>query len=207
MAYNPNTNITAINGVAPATDSGVTGTGVSRVVLATNVGLPAGAAIIGALTANQSVNVAQMNGVATTMGNGVVGTGVQRVAIASDNSAFNVIATPVTPTPSNFNSAATTNATSLKASAGTLFGLTATNNGAAVMFLKLYNKASAPTVGTDVPILVASVPANGVPLSIVLGASGHRFATGIAYATTNLIADSDTTAIAASQCKAAFDYV
>lgn len=47
--------------------------------------IPAGANIIGALSANQSVNVAQINGVTATMGNGVSGTGVQRVTIASDS--------------------------------------------------------------------------------------------------------------------------
>lgn len=52
--------------------------------------LGAGAAVIGALTANQSVNNAQVNGVALSTGNGVSGTGVQRVAIASDNTPFSV---------------------------------------------------------------------------------------------------------------------
>lgn len=48
--------------------------------------IPAGTAIIGALTANQSVNVAQVNGVTLTTGTGVAGTGTQRVAVASDSS-------------------------------------------------------------------------------------------------------------------------
>lgn len=46
-----------------------------------------------ALSANQSVNNAQIGGVAPLMGNGITGTGSQRVTIASDNTAFNVIAT------------------------------------------------------------------------------------------------------------------
>jgi hypothetical protein len=52
--------------------------------------LGAGAATIGALTANQSVNAAQINGVTPLMGNGVTGTGSQRVTIASDNTAFQI---------------------------------------------------------------------------------------------------------------------
>jgi len=116
--------------------------------------------------------------------------------------------TPTTGTTSiAINSAATTNATSVKASAGTLYQLAATNNGAAVCFLKLYNKASAPTVGTDTPISVISIPASGIPVSIDLGALGYRFTTGIALALTNLIADSDTTAIAASQVKVIGSYI
>jgi len=47
--------------------------------------LGAGAATIGALTANQSINVAQIAGTTTAVNNGVVGAGVQRVTIASDS--------------------------------------------------------------------------------------------------------------------------
>lgn len=116
--------------------------------------------------------------------------------------------TPLTPTAAtNLTSAATTNATSVKASAGRIFVLSATNNGAAVCFLKLYNKASAPTVGTDVPVQVMSIPANGVPLMLEFGALGLQFTTGIAYAITNLIGDADTTAIAANQVKLMMSYV
>lgn len=116
--------------------------------------------------------------------------------------------TPATPTAAtNLNSAATTNATSVKASAGRIMALSATNNGAAVCFLKLYNKASAPTVGTDTPVQVLSIPANGVPLNLNCGPLGLQFSTGIAYAITNLIGDADTTAIAAGQVKLMMSYV
>lgn len=53
-----------------------------RVTLTT--ALPAGASIIGALSANQSVNEAQINGVTTLTGAGVAGTGTQRVSVAQD---------------------------------------------------------------------------------------------------------------------------
>jgi hypothetical protein len=39
----------------------------------------------------------------------------------------------------------------VKASAGQVYSLFVSNINAAVRYLKLYNKASAPTVGTDVP--------------------------------------------------------
>lgn len=48
-------------------------------------------------------------------------------------------------------SAATTNATSVKTSVGRLAQIRGYNAGAAGRYLKLYNKASAPTVGTDTP--------------------------------------------------------
>lgn len=104
------------------------------------------------------------------------------------------------------NSAATTNATSVKASAGSLVGLNVSNIGAAAAYLKLYNKASAPTVGTDVPVLTIPLPAGAV-VDLDLGTLGRVFTTGIALAITNLAADSDTTAIAAGQVKAFGSYI
>lgn len=117
-----------------------------------------------------------------------------------------VTATPATPSASNINSAATTNATSVKSTAGTLYRVTASNVGAGAAYLKLYNKASAPTVGTDVPVLVVPIPASSVQ-NIEFGTAGHRFTTGIALAITNLAADSDTTAIAANQVKVLTAYI
>lgn len=114
--------------------------------------------------------------------------------------------TPATPTPSNVNSAANTNATLVKGSAGTLFNIGASNTGAAAAFIKLYNKATAPTVGTDVPVLTLVVPAGG-NVDFDLGPMGHRFATGIGLAITNLAADTDTTAVAASQVKVLTSYI
>lgn len=114
--------------------------------------------------------------------------------------------TPATPTPSNVNSTATTNATLVKGSAGTLYNIGASNTGAAAAFIKLYNKATAPTVGTDVPVLTLVVPASG-NVDFDLGPMGHRFSAGIGLAITNLAADSDTTAIAASQVKVLTSYI
>lgn len=91
--------------------------------------------------------------------------------------------------------AATTNATSGKASAGTVHSYEAYNTTAAVKYLKLYNKASAPTVGTDTPVRTIAIPPNGR----VHGTfpSGFYMGTGIAYALTGAAADADTTALAA----------
>ena len=114
--------------------------------------------------------------------------------------------TPATPTASNINSAATTNATLVKASAGTLYNIGASNTGGAAAFIKLYNKATAPTVGTDVPVLVLVVPAGG-NVDFDLGPMGHRFATGIGLAITNLAADTDTTAVAAAQVKVLTSFI
>ena len=117
-----------------------------------------------------------------------------------------VTATNTTPTALNTNSAATTNPVLVKGSAGTLFSIAASNIGAAAAYLKLYNKATAPTVGTDVPVLTIQIPASGVQ-QFDFGTLGHRFATGIGIGITGAAADNDTTAIAAAQVKVLTSYV
>lgn len=114
--------------------------------------------------------------------------------------------TPATPTPIAINSAATTNASVVKASAGTLFGLTLWNNGAAAAFVKLFNKATAPVPGTDTPVMVIPIGA-GAMVQLNFSDLGHRFATGIGIAITNLQADLDATAIAAGQVKVVGSYI
>lgn len=101
-------------------------------------------------------------------------------------------------TPFTLISAATTNATSVKASAGTLYGIYAYNNGAATAYLKLYNKATAPTVGTDTAVMTFMLPAGGGS-NIPIPAQGIAFGTGIAYAITGLGTTADTTAVALAQ--------
>lgn len=91
--------------------------------------------------------------------------------------------------------AASTNATSVKASAGDVGKISGFNAAAAKRYLKLYNKASAPVVGTDTPVLTLTLPA-GAPFNFDLG--NHYFSTGIAYALTVNGADADTTALTAA---------
>lgn len=114
--------------------------------------------------------------------------------------------TLVAPTALNINSAATTNATSVKTSAGTLYNISASNTNAAARYLKLYNKASAPVVGTDVPVLILLLPA-GASIDHDFGLVGHRFTTGIALALTTGIADSDTGAVAANEIKVITSFI
>jgi hypothetical protein len=92
--------------------------------------------------------------------------------------------------------AASTNATSAKAAAGTVYAIEALNTSAAVKYLKLYNKASAPTVGTDTPVRTIALPPNNARTYVTFP-SGRYFSTGIAYALTGAAADNDTTALTA----------
>jgi hypothetical protein len=93
-------------------------------------------------------------------------------------------------------SAASTNATLVKATAGRVYGWSLSNTTAAYKFVKLFNKATAPVPGTDVPVFTIGIPANS-SVSISHPA-GMAFATGIGYSITNLAADADTTVVAAS---------
>ncbi len=131
--------------------------------------------------------------------------GTQAVS-GSLTSAGTVTNTPANPTVNTLNSAATTNATSVKTSAGNLHNMAISNTSASPRYLKLYNKASAPTVGTDVPVLTITLPANSFN-PINFGVTGYRFATGIAFAITGAAADNDTTAIGASEVKVLTSYI
>ena len=96
--------------------------------------------------------------------------------------------------------AASTNATSVKASAGNVHKIVGTQVNAAARYLKLYNKASAPTVGSDTPIWTFYLPPTAVGGGIFdldFGDSPLYFSTGIAYALTTAAADADTGALTA----------
>lgn len=101
-------------------------------------------------------------------------------------------------------SAASTNATSVKASAGQLYGYSVTNSNTSARYLKFFNKASAPTVGSDTPYFDVLIPGSGgVVQSVDIGIA---FGTGIAYCLTTGAADSDTGAVAADEIKVALFY-
>lgn len=90
-------------------------------------------------------------------------------------------------------SAASVNETSAKAAAGKLFKVIGKCNAGAAVFLKIYDKASAINFAADTPVFTVQLD----PLvNFALDFGGHVFATGIRYAITAAIADTDTTAIA-----------
>ena len=93
-------------------------------------------------------------------------------------------------------SLASTNALLVKAGATRVARVVGYNAKATVVFLKLYNKASAPTVGTDVPVLTFALKPQ-FNFDISAEALGFNFATGCSYCITAGAADTDTTAIAA----------
>lgn len=68
--------------------------------------------------------------------------------------------------------------------------------GAIATFLQIYNKASAPVIGTDTPILTYPIPANGM-FSQTIPNGGLYFGTGIAFAFTIDVAGATGAAAAA----------
>lgn len=94
-------------------------------------------------------------------------------------------------------SANTTNLTSVKTSAGTINSLNVSNtNAPTTYFLKIYNKASAPVLASDTPVHTIALPPGTYPIDT--GTYGIRLSTGIAYAITGAVADTDTTVIPAT---------
>jgi hypothetical protein len=161
-----------------------------------------GSAQIGHLESNQSVNVAQVNGVTPLMGNGTTGTGSPRVTIASDNTANSNpwLAQPVPGTANGLSicyitSAASTNATNCKASAGLFYHLHAVNTTGVVYFLRLYNSSSGPTCSSatgfveTIPIPASTMGA-GVVIDIAMGAT---YGTGIGFCLTGGGGSTDNT--------------
>lgn len=125
------------------------------------------------------------------------------IGLVSLEGATSVVVSASTPSGSNGQSltaAGTTNATSVKTTVGNVFSIALSCYAAYATYFKLYNKASAPTVGTDIPLQTIAVAANSY-LAVNMGTLGLRFSTGIAFAMTKLQADTDTTVLVAGDLK------
>lgn len=115
---------------------------------------------------------------------------------------------PVSPRPNNTGangttaykliSTASTNANNVKASGGNLYSIIAIGLTSTVRYLKIYSKATAPTVGTDVPLMTIPVPANTQGAGVAIPFSmGVNFPLGIGVAITSGSADNDTGSVGA----------
>ncbi len=92
-------------------------------------------------------------------------------------------------------SAATTNAAVVKGSAGTLGTIVVANVSASVKYFKLFNKATTPIPGTDVPVYTIAIPPNA---TVCIPLNGMRLGTGIGYCCVSGIALTDATALLAA---------
>lgn len=175
---------------------------------------------VGAFTKVRITGLAAMTGTATITIRGVDGNSMVALdgpipagsaAIGSVTVASGAVTvsgtattTPVTPTAYSLTTTASTNGANIKNAAGGLYEVTVSNVTATPIFVKFYNKASAPTVGTDVPILTIAAAANST-VSLQFGATGKRFSTGISIAATGVITAADATnAVALVQISASY---
>lgn len=92
--------------------------------------------------------------------------------------------------PLHYLSLASNNATNVLTKQGFLNGGMALNTNATIAYLKFYNKATAPTCGTDTPVWTVPLPQN-VPVPIP--PISVNFGTGLGFCITGGIADSDNT--------------
>lgn len=101
--------------------------------------------------------------------------------------------------------AASTNSTNVKGSAATLYAMAAFNDDTVPYYVKTYNKATAPTCGTDTPVHTYEIPASSSGYTLSLGAAGAAYSLGLGLCVTKAITDADTTATIAN--KAVVDVV
>jgi hypothetical protein len=132
--------------------------------------------------------VAVQNSPSVTIGSGTVTT-VGAVTNAG---------TPAAPTNYFLSTAASTNGALIITATLGVNAFYAFNGGGADAFVKLYNKATAPVVGTDVPEMTIRVPA-GNQIELAPGFNGYRFPLGLGIAVTGGAAVADTTPVALNQ--------
>jgi hypothetical protein len=107
-------------------------------------------------------------------------------------------------------SANSTNATSVKGSPGAIFNMIIHNThsggggGSAIAF-RLYDKATAPVVGTDVPMIVIHVQSNDS--KEINFTSGITFVNGIAYSITDGSSLMDATVVDADGVQVYIGYM
>ncbi len=147
-------------------------------------------------TCSTVTSLTQFNGNAIDTNSGSKSAGTLRVVLATDQPALTT-PMPVAPnagtsggaTPATWVSAASTNATVVKASAGQVYSIVVINTTATIYYLKLFDKATTPTVGTDTPIQNYPIPANTSGAGFVVPIPvGMAFSNGISFALTGGIA-------------------
>lgn len=104
--------------------------------------------------------------------------------------------------PKHYLSAATNNSTLVLGRASVVKMIHAHNTTIVTYYLKLYNKATAPVCGTDVPVMTipvppsAASPATGAPPVALPIADGLKFSLGVGFCLVLNLADNDNTAAA-----------
>lgn len=100
--------------------------------------------------------------------------------------------------------AGSNNAASIKGAAGQVYGVQGFSVAAYPVYVKLYDKATAPNPAADTPVRTIGMQA-GVRCDDDIG-NGLAFALGIGIAIVKGIGDADNTAVLASDCVVDVDY-
>lgn len=109
--------------------------------------------------------------------------------------------------PSGVVSAGSDNATLVRAGTGTLSWVVACSTVAAIKYVKFYDKATAPTCGTDVPKIRLMVPASGCTvISAGDRNSEAQYQLGLGYCMVTGAADSSSAAVTAADVVLSFCY-
>lgn len=142
---------------------------------------------------NQSATAVTISGTPTVSASI---TGTPNVNISADSAT--VITQEIAGTPFQIQSAASINASVIKASAGSLLELSIFNSSASTVYVKLYNKATTPAPATDNALLMDVIPVatNARSIQIEYGTAGKRFSSGIGIAIVANPANTDSTAVA-----------
>jgi hypothetical protein len=211
ITSNSAVNVAQMNGVATTMGNGASGTGVQRVTIANDS--------TGVLATVNSLT--QMNGQTIAMGTGTRSAGTQRVTIATDDvvpasqsgtwtvqpgNTANTTPWLTSPIPATsggtsvcyITSAASTNATNCKASAGQLYGYDLVNTTTTIYYLRIYNLSSAPTCSSatgfvrtiPVPPAGAAGQAGGIARSLPVG---EAYGTGLGFCLTGGGSSTDNT--------------
>jgi hypothetical protein len=165
------TNLKALNGTTIATNSGNKDAGTQRVVIATDQ-----VQLTNALKVDPSAVTSPVSIAASVKVNAEPET-------AGGLSIFHLV------------SAATTNATNIKASAGQVYGWYIYNSNAAARKVAFHNTAGTPTAGASVSFAIVIPPTSAANVEFT---NGIAYGTGIAITTVTDLTDAGATAVAAS---------
>jgi len=194
LPANQSVNVSQFGGTNAVTGTGAGGAGIPRVTVSNDSNVLA--------TQSGTWNVGTVTTV-TTVSTVTAVTAITNALPAGTNTIGGtspVAATTGGATPYSYVAAASANqdSQSVKGSAGTVYSVAVFNVNAAVRYLKVYDKATAPT-SADTPIQRYTIPGNATGAGLTLPLPvGMLFANGIGFRITTGAADGDTGAASAN---------